>query len=187
VSRVDTLAHRRPMSESRAAGPRIVSVLGDITRERVDAIVNAANERLAGGGGVDGAIHATAGWEELTAACAALGGCEVGDAKVTPGFGLSARFIIHTVGPRWSGGARSEPELLASCYRSCLAVADEIGATSLAFPAISTGVFAFPPDRAAAIAVETLVTTPTAVALIHLVAFDPETSARYDRLLAARS
>jgi O-acetyl-ADP-ribose deacetylase (regulator of RNase III) len=119
--------------------PTISVVLGDITRERVDAIVNAANEHLVAGGGVDGAIHRASGEASLSAACAKLGGCSVGDAKVTPGFALPARYIFHAVGPRWSGGDRGEPELLASCYRRCLALADELEVKSLAFPAISTG------------------------------------------------
>src|SRR5579864_3351323 len=107
--------------------PLITVVRGDITRERVDAIVNAANEYLVAGGGVDGAIHEAAGEAELSAACAELGGCEPGDAKVTPGFALPATYIFHAVGPRWSGGNRGEPETLASCYRRCLALGDELG------------------------------------------------------------
>jgi O-acetyl-ADP-ribose deacetylase len=163
--------------------PRITAVLGDITRARVDAIVNAANEYLVAGGGVDGAIHAAAGEVELSAACAKLGGCDVGDVKVTPGFALPAKFIFHAVGPRWSGGNRGEPELLASCYRRCLTLADECEVRSLAFPAISTGAFGFPSDHAAEIAVETLRNTPTSVSDVHLVAFDEQTLALYNRLL----
>ena len=113
---------------------RIEIVQGDITVEAVDAIVNAANAALAGGGGVDGAIHRAAGAADLRAACAALGGCEPGDAKATPGFALPARWIIHTVGPVWRGGAAGEAELLASCYRRCLAVADELGRRASRFP-----------------------------------------------------
>jgi O-acetyl-ADP-ribose deacetylase (regulator of RNase III) len=161
----------------------IVAVLGDITTETVDAVVNAANSGLAGGGGVDGAIHRAAGEADLHRACAALGGCRTGDAKATAGFALAARFVIHTVGPVWSGGGAREEELLASCYRRCLEVADRIGARSLAFPAISTGAFRFPADRAAEIAVDTLRGTPSEVRLIRLVAFDPRTLSRYDRLL----
>ena len=150
---------------------------------RVDAIVNAANEYLVAGGGVDGAIHEAAGEAELSAACAELGGCEPGDAKVTPGFALPATYIFHAVGPRWSGGNRGEPETLASCYRRCLALGDELGLRSIAFPAISTGAFGFPPDRAAEIAVTTLEDTATSVLEVHLVAFDRETEALYSRLL----
>jgi O-acetyl-ADP-ribose deacetylase len=171
------------VADQSLAVPHISVVLGDITRERVDAIVNAANEYLVAGGGVDGAIHEAAGEEELSAACAKLGGCEVGDVKVTPGFALPARYIFHTVGPRWSGGDREEPELLASCYRRCLALADELEVRSLAFPAISTGAFGFPADRAAEIAVTALQSIPTSVSKVRLVAFDQKTQALYTRLL----
>ncbi|HEX4518852.1 MAG TPA: macro domain-containing protein [Gaiellaceae bacterium] len=171
------------MAEEALSAHGISPVLGDITQEQVDAIVNAANEYLIAGGGVDGAIHEAAGEEELSAACAKLGGCDVGDAKATPGFALSARFIFHAVGPRWSGGGNGEPQLLASCYRRCLALADELGARSLAFPAISTGAFGFPPDRAAQIAVATLLGTSTSVSSVRLVAFDHQTLALYERLL----
>jgi O-acetyl-ADP-ribose deacetylase (regulator of RNase III) len=175
--------YRRIVNVQSAATPHISVVLGDITRERVDAIVNAANEYLMAGGGVDHAIHVAAGEKELSAACAKLGGCKVGDAKVTPGFALPARYIFHAVGPRWSGGDRGEPDLLASCYRRCLALGDELEARSLAFPAISTGAFGFPPDHAAAIAVRTLRNTPTSVSSVRLVAFDQETQALYAQLL----
>lgn len=158
-------------------------MLGDITREQVDAIVNAANEYLIAGGGVDGAIHEAAGDDELSAACSALCGCAVGDAKVTPGFALPARFVIHAVGPRWSGGERGEAQLLASCYSRSLAVADEVGARSVAFPAISTGVFGYPANEAAEIAVTTLRRTRTSVSVIRLVAFDSETYRLYTSLL----
>jgi O-acetyl-ADP-ribose deacetylase len=161
----------------------IAPVRGDITAEAVDAIVNAANERLMGGGGVDGAIHAAAGKSELHAACAALEGCATGDAKATPGFSLPATFIIHTVGPIWSGGHRDEATLLASCYRRCLEVADELGASSMAFPAISTGAFGFPADIAAHIAVSTLRSTPTGVRTARLVAFDAATLNLYRMML----
>jgi O-acetyl-ADP-ribose deacetylase (regulator of RNase III) len=163
---------------------RIEAVRGDITRETVDAIVNAANRSLLGGGGVDGAIHRAAG-PELLEACRRLGGCETGDAKATPGFRLPARWVIHAVGPVWHGGHRGEPDLLASCYRRSLQVADELGARSVAFPAISTGAYGFPRELAARIAVETIRSVPTSVELVRLVAFDQETYDLYRRLLAA--
>ncbi|MCU1449307.1 MAG: hypothetical protein JWP02_1477 [Acidimicrobiales bacterium] len=162
---------------------RIEAVRGDITAEQVDAVVNAANEALGGGGGVDGAIHRAAGAADLHEACATLGGCPTGNAKATPGFGLAARWIIHTVGPVWRGGGQGEPELLASCYRRSLEVADELGARSIAFPAISTGVYGYPREAAARVAVETIRSTPTQVALVRLVAFDEETHALYEELL----
>lgn len=145
----------------------------------VDAIVNAANSRLAGGGGVDGAIHSAAGRADLSAACAQLGGCRPGDAKATPGFALRAKWIIHTVGPVWQGGDQSEEEVLESCYRRSVEVADELECRSVAFPAISTGVYGFPKDRAAAIAVRTLSTLETGVDRLVLVAFDGETLSLY--------
>ena len=174
------------MSDPSLRDPVILAVRGDITLETVDAIVNAANSYLIEGGGVDRAIHRAAGEAALSAACAELGGCEVGDAKATPGFALAAKFVIHTVGPVWSGGGRGEKELLASCYKRCLQVADSLGAGSMAFPAISTGAFQFPPELAARIAVDTLLDTPTAVRLIHLVAFDTTTLELYQRHLEAR-
>jgi O-acetyl-ADP-ribose deacetylase len=136
------------------AGP-IEIIDGDITTLDVDAIVNAANEALAPGGGVCGAIHRKAG-PDLAEACAKLGGCATGEAKITPGFGLPAGHVIHAVGPVWGGGERGEGRLLANCYRNSLHLAAEHGLTSIAFPAISTGIFGFPPDRAALIALRTV-------------------------------
>ena len=135
---------------------RLDVVTGDITVERVDAIVNAANSSLLGGGGVDGAIHRAAG-PQLLEACRGLGGCETGSAKITPGFKLKARHVIHAVGPVWQGGNSHEDRLLESCYRAALDLAAEHRLTSIAFPAISTGVYAFPAEMAARIAVGTVV------------------------------
>ena len=159
-------------------------VQGDITKLEVDAIVNAANAALAGGGGVDGAIHAAAGWSDLRAACARLGGCEPGDAKATPGFALRARWIIHTVGPVWRGGTAGEEEILASCYRRCLEVAEELGAHHIAFPAISTGIYGYPRDLAADVAVQTVLESESSLQRVILVAYDTASRRLYEERLA---
>jgi O-acetyl-ADP-ribose deacetylase (regulator of RNase III) len=159
---------------------RVEVVLGDITDERVDAIVTAANEALMGGGGVDGAIHRAAG-PRLAEAGRAIAPCDPGDAKATPAFDLDppVKHVIHTVGPVWDGGAYGEEEVLASCYRRCLAVADELGVKSIAFPAIATGVYGYPPDQAADVAIHTIRTTPSSVELVRLMAFDEDTYRLY--------
>jgi O-acetyl-ADP-ribose deacetylase len=162
--------------------PAIEAVRADITTLEVDAIVNAAKASLLGGGGVDGAIHRAAG-PDLLEECRTLGGCDTGDAKATSGYRLPARWVIHTVGPVWRGGGEGEAERLASCYRRCLEIADEIGARSVAFPAISTGAYGYPPREAAAVAVDTLRSTPTDVERVLLVAFDDETLGLYRQRL----
>jgi O-acetyl-ADP-ribose deacetylase (regulator of RNase III) len=158
-------------------------VQGDISLQDTDAIVTAANESLMGGGGVDGAIHRAAG-RRLAVAGAAIGPCEPGDAMATPAFDLNppVKYVIHTVGPVWEGGEYGEAEVLASCYRRCLEVADELGAKTIAFPAIATGVYGFPAKQAAQIAVTTLQLSSALVEQVRLVAFDQHA---YDLLVAA--
>ncbi|MBK6960018.1 MAG: O-acetyl-ADP-ribose deacetylase [Gammaproteobacteria bacterium] len=160
---------------------------GDITALAVDAVVNAANSRLAGGGGVDGAIHRAAGHDALQAACRALGGCPTGEVRLTPGFALPARAIIHAVGPVWQGGGAHEEELLARCYRNAMAVASAERFRSLAFPAISCGVYGFPSERAVPIAVREVraaLARPTTVEQVIFCCFDAAMAARYRAELA---
>lgn len=151
---------------------------GDITRLDVDAIVNAANSSLLGGGGVDGAIHRAAG-PDLIAECRMLQGCEPGQAKATKGYRLPARYVIHTVGPVWNGGARGEAETLASCYRRSLQIAEGLGVPTIAFPAISTGIYGYPREAAADIAVRETLAAARRFDRILLVAFDEETFELY--------
>jgi O-acetyl-ADP-ribose deacetylase len=161
---------------------KLEAVLGDITLEAVDAVVNAANSSLLVGGGVDGAIHRAAG-PRLVEATSELGGCPEGDAVVTPGFDLPAEWIIHAVGPRWRGGGAGEAETLAACYRNSLARADEVGARTVSFPAIATGIFGYPLDEATDIAVATVRSTVTSVDMVRFVCFDDTTLRAYvDRL-----
>ena len=156
---------------------------GDITSLDVDAIVNAANRSLLGGGGVDGAIHRAAG-KELLAECRTLGGCETGEAKITGGYNLPARHVIHTVGPVWHGGGNNEEELLAAAYRNSLELARTHNLKSVAFPAISTGVYGFPKDRAAEIAIRVISEFLTEYDMdVTLVAFSKDDADRYEQLL----
>ncbi len=167
---------------------RIELVQGDITRETVDAIVNAANASLLGGGGVDGAIH-RAGGPAILAECRALGGCEVGDAKATGAGSLAARYVIHTVGPVWRGGGGGEAELLASCHRRSLELAAELGCFSVAFPAISTGIYGYPVELAAPVALratwEALAEHPE-IAVVRFVLFDEHSYGAFERAFATR-
>ena len=160
---------------------RLAVVRGDITALAVDAIVNAANESLLGGGGVDGAIHSAAGGELLTE-CRTLGGCATGAAKITAGYRLPARYVIHTVGPRWYGGRHNEANLLAHCYRSVLDIVQSHALKTIAFPAISCGVYGYPVDEAAGIAIREVaqfLDVDPEIEQVHMVCFDPETEAAY--------
>lgn len=165
---------------------RLSIVKGDIVKAKTDAIVNAANTSLLGGGGVDGAIHRAAG-PELLAECETLNGCRTGEAKITKGYKLKAKYVIHTPGPIWRGGKWGEEELLANCYRNCLALAKENGVKTIAFPSISTGVYRFPVDQAAKIAVGEILSfleQDASVEQVTIVCFDENTKAVYLDALA---
>ena len=167
------------------ADPRLILVRGDITKLAVDAIVNAANTTLLGGGGVDGAIHRAAG-PELLAECKTLGGCRPGEAKITRGYSLPARFVIHTVGPIWSGGHRGEPETLENCYRNSLQLAVTNNLQTIAFPAISCGAYRYPIADAAAIAIETtngFLRENASIAQVTFVVSTDQIEAAYRQLL----
>ena len=166
---------------------KIKTILGDITKQNVDAIVNAANTSLLGGGGVDGAIHRAAG-PELLAECRTLNGCRTGEAKITKGYRLPAKYVIHTPGPVWHGGAKNEPQLLASCYNSCLKLAVENGCRTVDFPSISTGVYHFPLEKASVIAINTIAAfleKHPEIDQVRMVCFDEKTKVHYDKAIAA--
>lgn len=164
---------------------KIEIIQGDITKQKVDAIVNAANCSLLGGGGVDGAIHRAAG-PELLAECRGLNGCKTGEAKITRGYKLPAKYVIHTPGPVWHGGTKYEPELLSACYISCLELASEYGCKTVDFPSISTGVYRFPLDRASRIAIGTIsdfLKFHPEIERVRMVCFDARTKEYYDKAL----
>ena len=167
--------------------PRLEAFQGDITQQAVDAIVNAANTTLLGGGGVDGAIHRAAG-PELLEECRQIGGCPTGEARITRGYRLAARYVIHTVGPVWSGGGRGEPELLRGCHENALRLARGHGVASVAFPSISTGAYRYPIEQAASVAVEAVrreLREPGPVELVRFVCFSAGDLQVYRRLLGA--